>query len=53
MSEDIPLTWARANPNTGPAFLARVLPVLTAQKTDATERALHPLVMQLLNEFGH
>ena len=29
-----------------------MLPVLTAQKTDATERALHPLVMRLLNEFG-
>ena len=52
LSEDILLTWARANSNTGPAFLACVLPVLTAQKTDATERALHPLVMRLLNEFG-
>jgi hypothetical protein len=50
--EDILFTWAHANPDAGPAFLARVLPVLTRQKTDATERAFHPLVMRLLNEFG-
>ncbi len=49
--EDILFTWAHANPDAGPAFLARVLPVLTTRKTDA-KPAFHPLVMWLLNEFG-
>ena len=52
MPEDILFTWAHANPDAGPAFLARVLPVLTTQKTEAKERAFHPLVLRLLNEFG-
>jgi hypothetical protein len=50
--EDILFTWAHANPDSGPAFLARVLPMLTTPKTDTTERTFHPLVMRLLNEFG-
>ena len=50
--EDILFTWAHANPDAGPAFLARVLPVLTTQKADAADRAFHPLMMRLLNEFG-
>jgi hypothetical protein len=50
--EDILFTWAHTNPDAGPAFLARVLPVLTTRKTDAPERAFHPLLMRLLDEFG-
>lgn len=50
--EDILFTWAHANPDAGPAFLARVLPILTTQKVDAEDRAFHPLVVRLLNEFG-
>ncbi len=52
LPEDILFTWAHANPDAGPAFLARELPMLTTQKPDATDRAFHPLVMRLLNEFG-
>jgi hypothetical protein len=50
--EDILFAWTHANPDAGPAFLARVLPVLTTQKTDGKEHAFHPLVLRLLNEFG-
>ncbi len=50
--EDILFTWAHANPDAGPAFVASVLPALTTQKIDTAERAFHPLMMQLLNEFG-
>jgi transcriptional regulator with XRE-family HTH domain len=50
--EDILFTWAHANPNAGPAFLARTLPVLRTQSADTKERAFHPLVIRVLNEFG-
>lgn len=47
--EDILFAWAHANPDSGPAFLARVLPVLT---TRAKGAGFHPLVKRLLDEFG-
>ena len=49
--EDILLAWAHATPNAAPAFLARVLPVLTA-RVEGVEQTFHPLMMRLLNEFG-
>jgi transcriptional regulator with XRE-family HTH domain len=49
--EDILFAWAHANPDAGPAFLARVLPVLTT-RAEGAERSFHPLMMRLLNEFG-
>jgi len=48
---DILFAWAHANPESAPAFLARVLPVLKTQKVGA-EHVFHPLVLRLLNEFG-
>ncbi len=51
MPEDILFAWAEAYPDKGPAFLARVLPVLTTQNVNA-KSAFHPLTMRLLNEFG-
>lgn len=50
--EDVLFGWAFANPDAGPAFLARVLPILTTKKVDAGECAFHPLTLRLLNEFG-
>lgn len=47
--EDILFAWAHANPDLGPAFLARVLPVLTTRSKGA---GFHPLVKRLLDEFG-
>lgn len=52
LPEEILFTWAHTNPDTGPAFLSRVLPVLTSRKIDAAEGAFHPLMLRLLNEFG-
>jgi len=49
--EDILFSWAHANPDGGPAFLARTLPVLNSRAPGA-ERGFHPLMMRLLNEFG-
>ncbi|MGZ5703942.1 MAG: hypothetical protein ACXWIM_24005, partial [Burkholderiales bacterium] len=49
--EDILFAWAHANPEAGPAFLARVLPVLTT-RAEGVDRTFHPLMTRLLNEFG-
>jgi transcriptional regulator with XRE-family HTH domain len=49
--EDILLAWAHATPDAAPAFLARVLPVLTA-RAEGVRQTFHPLMMRLLNEFG-
>ncbi|WP_445487870.1 type II TA system antitoxin MqsA family protein [Rhodopseudomonas sp. RCAM05734] len=49
--EDVLFAWAHANPETGPAFLARVFPALASRAEDA-ERAFHPSMSRLLNEFG-
>lgn len=47
--EDILFAWAHANPDAGPAFLARILPVLTTRSKGAD---FHPLMRRLLDEFG-
>jgi hypothetical protein len=49
--EDILFSWAHANPEAAPAFLARILPALTTRAA-GVERSFHPLMMRLLNEFG-
>lgn len=49
--EDILFAWAHASPHAGPAFLARVLPILTA-RVKGEDCALHPLTKRLLDEFG-
>jgi hypothetical protein len=51
MPEDILFAWAHANPDKGPAFLARLLPVLTTHNANSRPD-FHPLTMRLLNEFG-
>ncbi|ULK98505.1 type II toxin-antitoxin system MqsA family antitoxin [Bradyrhizobium sp. I71] len=47
--EDLLFAWAHANPDAGPAFLARILPVLTTRTKGAD---FHPLMRRLLDEFG-
>lgn len=47
--EDILFAWAHANPDAGPAFLARILPVLTTRSKGAD---FHLLMRRLLDEFG-
>jgi hypothetical protein len=50
--EDILFTWCHAYPNEAPAFLATIVPVLTARQSEAGENTLHPIVKRLLDEFG-
>jgi DNA-binding transcriptional regulator YiaG len=50
--EDILFAWCHASPDAGPAFLARIIPVLAAVRDDCPDRVLHPLTKRLLNEFG-
>jgi hypothetical protein len=50
--EDILFAWCHANPEVGPAFLAGIAPVLTTRNPEATDRAFHPVLKRLLDEFG-
>lgn len=43
--------WCHANPDKGPAFMAKVLP-LFVEGAEATEPSLHPMMARLLEEFG-
>jgi hypothetical protein len=49
---DVLFAWCHAHPDVAPAFLAKVVPVLTSRKPDATDRAFHPMMMRVLDEFG-
>ena len=44
--------WCRAHPDYAPAFLARIIPVLTDYRHDAPERRLHAVASRMLEEFG-
>ena len=52
LPEDTLFAWFHAHPDRAPAFAARFLPVLSRQDEDHSEAALHPLMAQLLEEFG-
>ena len=44
--------WCHAHPNSAPAFTASVVPILTTQGADASEREFHPIMIKLIDEFG-
>jgi transcriptional regulator with XRE-family HTH domain len=52
LPETLLLTWCKANPSTGPAFLASVLPALEPSAGQGDEPTWHPLVRKLIDEFG-
>ena len=52
LPEDTLFAWCHAHPDSAPAFVARVIPVLVTRKVDASERLLHPTMARLLDEFG-
>ena len=52
LPEDALFAWCHAHPETAPAFVGSVAPVLTNYEGDGRERALHPTVARLLEEFG-
>jgi hypothetical protein len=52
LPEDILFAWCHAHPEVGPAFVAFVAPPLTNRNPDAGDRAFHPIIKRLLDEFG-
>ena len=52
LPEDTLFAWCHAHPDRAPAFVAKVVPPLTTYRHDAAERALHPVLVRLLDEFG-
>ena len=44
--------WCHACPDSAPAFLAEIIPVLADGEVDVQERSLHPVITRLLDEFG-
>lgn len=51
VSEDILFAWCHANPEVGPAFLAKVFPLLARDDGNGPRR-FHPTIIRLLDEFG-
>ena len=52
ISEDALFAWAHANPDVGPAFIAKVVPLLGTRSAAEAQRGFHPIVKRLLDEFG-
>lgn len=52
LPEDTLFAWCHAHPDHAPSFATSVVPVLTTHEVDALERALHPVMVRLLDEFG-
>ncbi len=52
LPEDVLFAWCHAHPDCGPAFAARIVPILSTQQNDTTGRPLHPVMVRLLDEFG-
>ena len=52
LPEDTLFAWCRAHPDSAPAFVAGVVPILTTYRNDASERSLHPVMRRLIDEFG-
>ena len=52
LPEDVLSAWCLADPGHGPAFAGAVLPFLTTRHPQAIERAIHPRMGWLIDEFG-
>lgn len=52
LPEDQLFSWCYAYPNTAPAFVAAIAPVLTSQSPEDAVRTIHPTMRRLLDEFG-
>ena len=52
LPEDTLFAWCYANPNRGPAFAAKTLPVITKRTEEDAEWGLSSTIVRLLNEFG-
>lgn len=52
LPEDTLFAWCYANPDHGPAFAAKTLPLIARTAEDDQEWQLTPAILRLLNEFG-
>ena len=52
LPEDVFFGWCHANPEGAPAFAAEVVPILTSYAADDPDRAVHPVMSRLIDEFG-
>ena len=52
LPEHVLSAWCFADPEHGPAFAGAVLPFLTTRDPQAIERAVHPRMAWLIDEFG-
>ena len=52
LPEDTLFAWCHAHPDAAPAFVARVVPALTAYGHEPSGRSLHPVLLRLLDDFG-
>ena len=52
LPEETLFDWCHEHPDHAPAFTASTVPVLTTYQADATDRALHPVISRLIDEFG-
>ena len=49
---DTLFAWCHAHPERAPAFVATMTPFLTTFNVEVSERALHPVMARLFDEFG-
>jgi len=52
LPEDLLFAWCHAHTDVGPSFVAVVAPALTNRNPDVGDRAFHPIIKRLLDEFG-
>ena len=52
LPEEVLFEWCREHPDRAPAFAASVAPVLATSQDDSSDRALHPILSRLIDEFG-
>lgn len=52
LPEDTMFAWCHANPDIAPAFVARIVPLLTSSDPKDPARKIHPVIKRLLDEFG-
>ena len=52
LPENMLFAWCHEYPDTAPAFVAGIVPVLTSQNPGDVVRAFHPVMKRILDEFG-
>ena len=52
LPEQVLFEWCHEHPDRAPAFAASVTPVLATDRGDSSDRALHPILCRLIDEFG-